>query len=124
VATLKDRHLWPAPMYSICSWPMGDYKILCGRLISEKVAIETYINIRPGPYSLYSAVAYPQSNFYKVDTLKKLAQTADEFSPGLGQRVKAFLFQSNCSFKSVDWKNFKYSSSSYLWPKASPKMLF
>jgi hypothetical protein len=38
---------------AICGWPMGDYKILHGRLLSEKAAVETCINMRPGPYALY-----------------------------------------------------------------------
>jgi hypothetical protein len=109
--------------------PMGDYSILCGRLLSEKTAVETYFNMRPGPYALYLAAAGPQSNLFREDTVKKLAWTTYKFNRGLGQQVKAVLLRTNIvyknrSFKTVDHKNFKYSSCLYLRHKASPNMLF
>jgi hypothetical protein len=66
---------------------------------------------------------------FTVDTLKKLARTAYKFNRGPGQWVKAFLLRTtidltNRSFKIVYLKNLKYSSGSYLRPKASPNMLF
>jgi hypothetical protein len=36
-----------------CGWPMGDYNILRGGLLSEKTAVETSINMRPRPYTSY-----------------------------------------------------------------------
>jgi hypothetical protein len=50
---------------------MGDYSVLRGRLLSEKAEGDTYINMRPGPYASYYATACSQSNFFRVDTLKK-----------------------------------------------------
>jgi hypothetical protein len=104
---------------------MVDYSTLRGRLLSEKAAVDTYINMRPRPYASYEGAACPQSNFLRVDTLKKLAWTAYEFNRGSGPRVESFVLRTNVdlknrSFKTVDQKNLKYSSGSYLRPKASP----
>jgi hypothetical protein len=54
---------------------------------------------------------------------KKLHRTAYEFIRGPRPRVKSFLLRlkvdlKNRSFKTVDWKNFKQVSVSYLWSKA------
>jgi hypothetical protein len=38
---------------AVCGRPIGDYNILLSQLLSEKTAVETYINMRPGPYALY-----------------------------------------------------------------------
>jgi hypothetical protein len=62
--------------------------------------------------------------------MKKMSPSLGiKFSRCAGQRVKAFLLRLNVdlknhSFKTIDWKNFKYSSGSYLRPKASPNVLF
>jgi hypothetical protein len=37
----------------ICGQPIRDYIILRSRLLSEKTAVDTYINMWPGPYALY-----------------------------------------------------------------------
>jgi hypothetical protein len=104
---------------------MGDYNILRGRLLGEKVALETYINIVPhcpGPTHRIKPRPAHSQIFFRVIILKKLDRTAYNFNRGLGPRVKAFLLRTNIdlknrSFKTVDQKNFKYRSGSYR-PKA------
>jgi hypothetical protein len=59
----------------------------------------------------------PQSSFFRVDPLKKLARTAYKFNRGPEQRVKAILLWKNVdlknrSFKTVDQKIFKQVSGS------------
>jgi hypothetical protein len=44
-----------AGLLAICGQPMGDYSILRGWLLSEKAAVDTYINMQPGPYTSYVA---------------------------------------------------------------------
>jgi hypothetical protein len=34
---------------AVCGWPMGDYNILRSWLLSEKIALETYVKKRPCP---------------------------------------------------------------------------
>jgi hypothetical protein len=67
--------------------------------------------MRHGPY----AAASPQSNFFRVDTLKKLARTANKFNRNPGPWVRAFLLQKNVDLKMIALKrlivkNVKYSS--------------
>jgi hypothetical protein len=55
--------------------------------------------MRPSPRASYYAVACPQSNFFRVYTLKKLVRTTYIFNRG-----QAFLLQMNRDFKNRSFK--------------------
>jgi hypothetical protein len=56
----------------------------------------------------------PQSNFFRVDTLKKLARTAYEFSRSPGPRVKAFLLRLNLDFKNRKKGKISYTVAAHI----------
>jgi hypothetical protein len=82
----------------------GDYKILRSHLLSEKTAVETYINMKPGPYILYSAAACPQSNFFRVETQKSWPRPHMNSAAVWSHRLKHFYFDRTLILKIVALK--------------------
>jgi hypothetical protein len=62
---------------------------------------DTYINMRPGQYALYSAAACPKSIFFRVDTLKM--DPAYKFKGGPVQQVKGTVPQKSVRVFDLGW---------------------
>jgi hypothetical protein len=71
-------------------------------------------------------VACPQSNFFIEDTLKKLAQTAYDFSRSPGPGIKASFLLLNVDLKKVALKQLirKFLNTQLLLIFISPNIIF
>jgi hypothetical protein len=124
VPTFEYRRVRPAPLLHA----VGPWKITVSSGAGSLVKRPQW-TLAARALRIVLGRGLPIVKFFQSRYFKKLARTAFKFNRSPRPRVTAFLLQTNGdlknrSFKLVDQKNFKYSSVSYLRPKASPNMLF
>jgi hypothetical protein len=81
---------------------MGDYKILCGRLLSEKTAVETYNKCSQDP--THRIRLRPAHSFLRVDTKKSGPELHMNSAAVQGHGLKHFYFRGMLILKIVALK--------------------